>query len=594
MADLIQLLPDAIANQIAAGEVIQRPASVVKELLENAIDAGATEITLNVKDAGKTLIQVIDNGCGMSETDARMSFERHATSKIKKADDLFALYTMGFRGEALASIASIAQVELKTRKSDEELATHLIIEGSEVRLQEKIAAGTGSNFAIKNLFFNVPARRKFLKSDTTEFNYILLEFKKVTIAFSTVAFKLFHNDKNVFSLPSATLPKRLNHLFHAKIMDHSLPVETDTTVIKIKGYVGKPEFATKTRGQQYFFVNNRFFKHNLFYRAVMTAYEGIIAPETVPSFFLFFTIDPERIDVNIHPTKTEIKFENEAGIMKMLTAAVKQALGKFNAVPSIDFDAPFTLPLVEKGTTHPEPKVAVNLEYNPFKNEARGGQEVEKGWEQLFLKREDHKAGNDHYKEEEAVFKGNETSRRYFLYKGKYILASARSGLMLIHYRRAQERILFESFMQQIKAGKPVSQNLLFPISIDFYENNELMQDDLVKMMTPFGFSIRSENGKIIIDAVPPQITENAVEKILSELIEQLKENIPENENAFYQMIAAYLARQSAGYPDENTSPEELQQLVNSLFANEYHNYTPGGKKIITILSDEVINKMFE
>ncbi|MCD6367102.1 MAG: DNA mismatch repair endonuclease MutL [Bacteroidales bacterium] len=590
MADLIRLLPDAIANQIAAGEVIQRPASVVKELLENAIDAGATEITLNVKDAGKTLIQVIDNGCGMSETDARMSFERHATSKIKKADDLFALYTMGFRGEALASIASIAQVELKTRKSDEELATHLIIEGSEVKLQEKTAAPAGSNFGIKNLFFNVPARRKFLKSDTTEFNYILLEFKKVAIAFSAITFKLFHNKKNVFSLPAANLPKRLNHLFHAKIMDHSLPVETNTTVIKIKGFAGNPEFATKTRGQQYFFVNNRYFKHNLFYRAVMNAYEGIIAPDTVPSFFLFFTIAPEQIDVNIHPTKTEIKFENEGGIMKMLTTAVKQALGKFNAVPSIDFDAPFSLPLVDKGKAPHEPKIAVNLEYNPFKNEQ--GKPVEKGWEQLFLKRENHNAGEDI--SDTNGLQVAETSRRYFLYKGKYILASARSGLMMIHYRRAQERILFESLMQQIKAEKPVSQNLLFPLAIPFHENNELMQDDLVRMMTPFGFAVRTGKNELIIDAVPPQITENGVEKILSELIEQLKGNIPENENAFYQMIAAHLSWQSARYPDENIASEELQKMVNGLFASEYHNYTPGGKKIITILNDEAINKLFE
>ena len=592
MADLIQLLPDAIANQIAAGEVIQRPASVVKELLENAIDAGATEIMLSVKDAGKTLIQVIDNGCGMSETDARMSFERHATSKIKKADDLFALYTMGFRGEALASIASIAQVELKTRKSDEELATHLVIEGSEVKLQEKTAAPTGSNFSIKNLFFNVPARRKFLKSDTTEFNYILLEFKKVAIAFPGIAFKLFHNNKNIFSLPAANLPKRLNHLFHAKIMDHSLPVETDTTVIKIKGFVGKPEFATKTRGQQYFFVNNRYFKHNLFYRAVMNAYEGIIAPDTVPSFFLFFTISPEQIDVNIHPTKTEIKFENEGGIMKMLTTAVKQALGKFNAVPSIDFDAPFSLPLVDKEKPLHEPKIAVNLEYNPFKNEQGGRQPVEKGWEQLFLKREDHDVSND--VSDTDGLKPVETGRRYFLYKGKYILASARSGLMMIHYRRAQERILYESLMQQIKAEKPVSQNLLFPIAIPFHENNELMQDDLVRMMIPFGFAVRPGRNELIIDAVPPQITENEVEKIISELIEQLKENIPENENAFYQMIAAHLSQKSAHYPDENTSSEELQKIVNALFSSEYHNYTPNGKNIITILNDEAINKLFE
>ncbi len=592
MADLIQLLPDAIANQIAAGEVIQRPASVVKELLENAIDAGATEITLNVKDAGKTLIQVIDNGCGMSETDARMSFERHATSKIKKANDLFALYTMGFRGEALASVASIAQVELKTRKHDEELATHLIIEGSEVKLQEKINVAAGSNFAVKNLFFNVPARRKFLKSGTTEFNYILMELRKVAIAFPAIGFKLFHNDKNVFSLPSSTLPKRLNHLFHAKIMDHSLPVESDTTVIKITGYVGKPEYATKTRGQQYFFVNNRFFKHNLFYRAVMNAYESIIAPDTVPSFFLFFSIDPKCIDVNIHPTKTEIKFENEAGIMKMLTATVKQALGKFNAIPSIDFDAPFSMPLVEKGQIPHEPKVAVNLEYNPFRNEQQGKQKIEKDWEQLFLKRENQIDNNA--PEEERLFKSNETEQRYFLYKHKYILVPARSGLMLIHYRRAQERILFESFMQQIKTGKLVSQNLLFPISINFYENNELMQDDLVKMMAPFGFVIRPEKNKIIIDAVPSQITENAVEKIVSELIEQLKENIPENENTFYQMIGIHLAQQSASYPDEKITSGELQQMVNNLFANEYHNYTPSGKKIISILGDEVINKMFE
>ncbi len=591
MADLIQLLPDSIANQIAAGEVIQRPASVVKELLENAIDAGATEITLNVKDAGKTLIQVIDNGCGMSETDARMSFERHATSKIKNANDLFALYTMGFRGEALASIASIAYVELKTRKTDEELATYIAIEGSDVKKQEKITAPTGSNFSVKNLFFNVPARRKFLKSDATEFNYILLEFKKVAIAFPAIKFNLVHNDKSIFSLPSAVLPMRLNHLFYAKIVDHSLPVETETTVIKIKGYVGKPEYATKTRGQQYFFVNNRYFKHNLFYRAVMNAYEGIITSEMVPSFFLFFTVDPEQIDVNIHPTKTEIKFENEAGIMKVLTTAVKQSLGKFNAVPSIDFDAPFTLPLVEKDGHHSEPKIAVNLEYNPFKDNAK--KEVEKGWEQMFLKPE-NQINQDSSNDEENSFKGDGTDHRYFLLKRKFILVSARSGLMMIHYRRAHERILFETFMRQLKSGKLTSQKLLFPISFPFHENNDLLLDDLIAMMTPFGFGLRADKEKIIIEAIPPQITDNIVEKILEELIEQLKENMPENKQAISQMIAAHLAKQAATYPNEEMSQEALQHFINELFSVEYYNYAPDGKKIITILNDEVINKLFE
>lgn len=585
MANLIQLLPDAIANQIAAGEVIQRPASVIKELLENAIDAGSSNITVNIKDAGRTLIQVIDNGCGMNETDARMCFERHATSKIKKADDLFALHTMGFRGEALASIASIASIELKTRKSDEELATHLIVEGGEVKLQEKTSASAGSNFAVKNLFFNVPARRKFLKSDTTEFNHILQEFKKVAIAFPNISFKLLHNDKRIFSLPATNLAKRLSHLFHSKIMAHSLPLETETSVIKITGYTGKPEFITKNRGQQYFFVNNRYFKHSLFYRAIMNAYEGIITPDTYPSFFIFFIIDPNKIDVNIHPTKTEIKFEDESGIMKILTATIKQALGKFNAVPSIDFDTPFSLPLVETNTRYAEPGIYVNPDYNPFnKNITKKTEE----WEQLFPEN----TQTDNSKTEE--FKETETTNRYFLLKKKYILTSARSGLMIIHYRRAQERILFELLMRQIKSNKPVSQKLLFPISIPFHENNTLMQDDIIERMRHFGFSISAKNKQLIIDATPPYIPENATEKILTELIEQLKENTPENEHAFYQMVATHLATLSVSIPNEKIPSEELQKTIDNLFASDYHNYTPNGKKIITILSDEMINKLFE
>ncbi len=591
MADIIHLLPDSIANQIAAGEVIQRPASVVKELLENAIDAGATEITLNVRDAGKTLIQLIDNGMGMSETDARMSFERHATSKIKSPDDLFALFTMGFRGEALASIASIAQVDLKTKRSDEELATHLVIEGSEVKDQEKVSAPTGSNFMVKNLFFNVPARRKFLKSNTTEFNYILLEFKKVAIAFPQISFKLFQNDSAVHNLPKTTLPKRLNQLFHAKIIDHSLPVETETGILKIKGYAGKPEYATKTRGQQFFFVNNRYFRHNLFYRAVMMAYDGIIQPEMFPTFFLFINVPPESIDVNIHPTKTEIKFENEQGMMKIITSAIKQALGTFNAVPSLDFDAQFTLPIVDRTQTPKEPKVAVNIDYNPFTNKQDYTKpNIDNNWQQLYLKSED-KQDNEITSSENIS--DNDIQQQFFFLKNKYILVSARSGLMMIHYRRAFERILFEQFMKRIATKTLASQNLIFPVSVSFTEKNDFILEDLKEILTPFGFVLEQNDSEIVVQAVPPQLTECNIEDVIQDLVEAVKEQTQESQKGIEQIIAANLAKKAAKITSDNISKEEMKHLVDKLFASEYHNYTPDGKKIIVILNDEFIDKLF-
>lgn len=591
MADIIHLLPDSIANQIAAGEVIQRPASVVKELLENAIDAGATEITLNIKDAGKTLIQVIDNGMGMSETDARMSFERHATSKIKIPDDLFALFTLGFRGEALASIASIAQVELKTKRSDEELATHIVIEGSDIKLQEKISAPTGSNFMIKNLFFNVPARRKFLKTDTTEFNHILLEFKKVAIAFYQIGFKLFHNDSLVYNLPKTTLPKRLNQLFHAKIIDHSLPVEVETGILKVKGYAGKPEYATKTRGQQFFFVNNRYFRHNLFYRAVMMAYEKIIHPEMIPSFFLFINVEPESIDVNIHPTKTEIKFENEQGMMKIITSAVKQALGTFNAVPSIDFDAQFSLPLVNKTQVPVEPKVAINVDYNPFnKRQGYSTQKIDSNWNQLYIKSE--KDSNDIDTNLESL-SNTEFIQQYFFLKNKYILVSARSGLMMIHYRRAHERILYEYFMNRIAHKTLVSQNLMFPVIVTFSDKNIFIFNEIKDILTPFGFVLEQNDSEIEVKAVPPQLTECNVASIILDLIEAVKEQTQESQTSVEQIIALNLAKKAVGNVPKNMSKEEMQHIIDKLFVGENHNYTPDGKKIIVILNDEFIDNLF-
>ncbi len=490
MSDIIQLLPDSVANQIAAGEVIQRPASVVKELVENSIDAGATSITINIKDSGRTLIQVIDNGKGMSPTDARMSFERHATSKIREANDLFAIRTMGFRGEALASIAAVADVELRTRIPETELGTFIHILGSVFQKQETINCGEGTNFSVKNLFFNIPARRKFLKSNSAELRYIITEFQRIALANPSLTFSLYHNNSLIYNLAGENTRKRIAGLFGKTHLNSLIPVETSTTAINISGFIGQPKFAKKTMGEQFFFVNGRFMKHPFFHKAVLQAYDRILPPESYPSYFLYFEVDPAGIDINIHPTKTEIKFEDERTSWHIIHASLREAIGKFNLTPSIDFDqaGAIDIPLAPSGESMINvPGIKINPSYNPFENNGERSaagvrtphherDQVPGNWQDLykgFERWNDPKEGPDDREgivekepvqqtisEYEKIIKEN---NNFLQFKNKYILTPVKSGLMVIDQRRAHERVLYEKFKQIIGHSYSLSQRQLFP-----------------------------------------------------------------------------------------------------------------------------------
>ena len=497
MPDIIQLLPDSVANQIAAGEVIQRPASVVKELVENAIDAGSTAVTINIKDSGRTLIQVIDNGKGMSPTDARMSFERHATSKIREANDLFAIRTMGFRGEALASISGVADVELRTRQHGEELGTYIHILGSSIQKQEADHCAEGTNFSVKNIFFNIPARRKFLKSNSSELKYIITEVQRVALANPELAISLYHNNSVIYNLPSENVRKRIVSIFGKNINQSLIPVETNTSLINISGFIGQPKSARKTLGEQFFFVNGRFMKHPFFNRAIQQAYDRILPPETFPSYFLYFEVDPATIDINIHPTKTEIKFEDEQSSWHIIQASVREAIGKFNLMPSIDFDQAGSIDIPISpipGSTVPEPEIRINPNFNPFERE-RGGDRTYSGptsyrdernmdnWQTLYrgFEREtdqndalrgDYSDNQEDWRNkdgEQQEFKNEGISigsNNFLQFKNKYILTPVKSGLMVIDQRRAHERILYENFLRIIDNHLAISQRQLFPAKL--------------------------------------------------------------------------------------------------------------------------------
>ena len=552
MSDIIHLLPDSVANQIAAGEVIQRPASVIKELVENAIDAEACNIHVLVTDAGKTCIQVIDDGKGMSETDARLSFERHATSKIREASDLFALRTMGFRGEALASIAAVAQVELKTRLEAEELGTKLVIAGSKVESQEAVSCPKGSNFSIKNLFFNIPARRKFLKANSTELSNILTEFERIALVHPEVAFSLYSNDSELFNLPVSSLRQRILAVFGKKLNQQLLSVDVNTTMIKISGYVAKPETARKKGAHQYFFVNGRYMRHPYFHKAVMDAYEQLIPIGEQISYFLYFEVDPANIDVNIHPTKTEIKFENEQAIWQIISAAVKESLGKFNAVPSIDFDTEDMpdIPAFEQNLPPEPPRVQYNSDFNPFKTSSSGSgggvagysrQKVE--WEDLYGGLEkaskmnrpiinEPEAEPDYfspaepeapavvpstlYANEPIVEKGN----LHLQFKGRFILTSVKSGLMLIDQHRAHIRVLFDRYMMQIRQKQGMSQGVLFPEILQLPVSEAAVLQSIMDDLSAVGFELSDlGGGSYAINGIPAGIEGlNPVELVRSML----------------------------------------------------------------------------
>ncbi len=614
MSDIIQLLPDSVANQIAAGEVIQRPASVVKELVENALDAGATEITIHIKDAGKTLIQITDNGCGMSPTDARMAFERHATSKISSANDLFCIRTMGFRGEALASIAAIADVELRTKKMEDEVGTSIHIIGSEVKTQEPVGCANGTSFMIKNLFFNVPARRKFLKANTTELKHIIWEIQRVALPNPGIRFSLYHNETLLYDLPKVNYRKRIIDLFGKSLNQSLVTVDEETSLVKIFGFAGQPKFARKTVGEQFFFVNGRYMRHPYFHKAIMQAYQQFLPPETFPSYFLFLETDPAEIDINVHPTKTEIKFENEREIWQIIHAAVRESLGKHNVVPSIDFDQSgnIDIPVPQKrGENVPFPEIQIDPEYNPF-NSGRvthsnaGNVKSEKAnlnhWEDLYqgaqlkLKSEEI-SGSERKVESDWMLNTSEqyAGKKTLQLKQKYILTPVKSGLMVIDQKRAHERILFERFMEIIKSDSVASQQQLFPQTIELNPADAAILKGILDDLSSLGFDIR-EFGKdtFIINGTPGVLDVSSPELIVERLLEEYKNSPVDAHKRAKEQIATSLAKVSSVDYGAELKQEEIDQLIDQLFACATPNFTPDGKKVLTIIPTSEIEKGFQ
>lgn len=625
MSDVIRLLPDSVANQIAAGEVIQRPASVVKELVENAIDAGAHHIDVLVTDAGKTCIQVIDDGKGMSETDARLAFERHATSKIREAADLFSLHTMGFRGEALASIAAVAQVELRTCQEGEPLGTRVNIAGSKVELQEPVACAVGSNFSVRNLFFNVPARRKFLKSNQTELSNILTEFERIALVNPDVSFTLHHNGTEMLNLPVIQLRQRIMGVFGKKLNQDLLSLEVETSMVKIHGFIGKPETARKKGARQFFFVNGRYMRHPYFHKAVADAYENLIPVGEQISYFLYFDVDAANIDVNIHPTKTEIKFENEQAIWQILSAAVKETLGRFNAVPSIDFDTEGMpdIPAFDAipGGVHP-PVTSYDPSYNPFDTPPSSytpssSSKKHLEWEPLFQgleKNEGHswEASSDSFREEEysetpsqeempSLYDGHseaavtERAAQHYQYKGSYILTSVKSGLMIIDQQRAHIRILYEQYMQQIADRHNVSQRLLFPDMVHFPPSEVPVLEEIMDDLAALGFDLSSlGGGSYAINGVPAGIEGLNPETLVTDMVQTAVEKGCKVKEEVQSMLALSLAKAAAIVPGQVLTNEEMNSLVDGLFAVSTPNYTPDGKTVLSLLKEEDIEKMFK
>ena len=621
MNDVIQLLPDSVANQIAAGEVIQRPASVIKELVENSVDAGAKNIQVIVVDAGRTLIQVVDDGCGMSETDARLAFERHATSKIRKADDLFALHTMGFRGEALPSVAAVSQVELLTRKAGEEVGTRLVLHGSRVMEQGPAACPVGCNFRIENLFFNVPARRKFLKTNATELSNILSAFERIILVYPEIAFSMYSNGQELMNLKACSLKQRIVDVFGKKLSQDLLSLEVETALCRISGYVGKPESAKKKGMQNYFFVNGRYMKHAYFHKAVATAFERLIPQGMMVPYFIYFEVSPSDIDVNIHPTKTEIKFENEQSIWQILLAAVKDAIGRFCEVPAIDFDTEGRpdIPLFNpKAHAVEVPTVNYNPEYNPFKSaskiESSTGSEagkiygsrvsksygMQEEWEQLYDVAQVQQQQAGLFPNPPADEKGMDSdflvdkSPIHYQYKGRYIMTAVRSGLMVIDQHRADMRIRYENYLQQLAQQQSRTQQLLFPEVAQFAPSEIPLLEQVLPVLTAVGFDLSDlGGGNVAISGVPTGTEGLSPVSLVKGLVGDVKEMgssvVEEQLNA---ALAQSLARQTAIPQGQVLDNEEMERLVNQLFSCKNVNYTPDGKAILAILPQHDIEQL--
>lgn len=599
MSDIIQLLPDSVANQIAAGEVIQRPASVVKELMENALDAGAHEIHVIVVDAGRTSIKVIDDGTGMSATDARLSFERHATSKIRKADDLFDLHTMGFRGEALASIAAVAQVTLATRMASEDIGTEVVIHGSKFISQEPAACPVGSQFSVDNLFFNVPARRKFLKSNSTELSNIITAYERIVMVYPQVSFSLHSNGTEISHLQATGLRQRIVDVFGKKINQDILPVKVETELCNISGFVGKPEAARKKGAQQFFFVNGRYMRHAYFAKAVMAPYERLVQQGEQVPFFLYLDVEPADIDVNIHPTKTEIKFNNEQAIWQILAAAVKDAVGRFNEVPTIDFDTEGRPDIPLYGQTHDTkaPLVNTNPRYNPFTAPHVPKNKKEEHWQTLYgeipMTPSQQQGLFDQQQEESPSDIIAEKSPSHYQYKGRYIMTAVKSGLMIIDQHRAHVRVLFEEYLQKYKNHKWATQSILFPDILTLTPAEAMVMDEIANDIADMGFAISNlGGGSYSVNGVPAGIEGIDVNVLIHEIIGVEKETRGMTKNDVGENMALRLAKECAIPYGQVLSNEEMENLVNRLFACSNVNMTPDGKSIICILKQDEIDHL--
>jgi DNA mismatch repair protein MutL len=620
MADIIKLLPDHVANQIAAGEVVQRPASVVKELLENAIDAGASEITLVIKDAGKTLVQVIDNGLGMSTTDARLSFERHATSKIKSAEDLFCLHTKGFRGEALASIAAIAHVELKTKTEASEVGTKINIEGSQVVEQESVVSLKGTTISVKNLFYNIPARRNFLKSNTVETRHIIDEFHRVVLAHPQVSFTMLANGSDVFKLPGSNSRQRIVNVFGAKSNEKLVPVSEETEIIKISGFVLKPDFAKKSRGEQFFFVNNRFIKSPYLHHAVLSAFEGLIKEGMNPGYFLFLEVDPKSIDINIHPTKTEIKFDDEHALYAILRSTIKHSLGQFNIGPVLDFkrEAGFDTPYDYNKKSAVAPIIDVDKAFNPFQKDGVQGnikfpyrREKETSWESLYVGLKDGfgsvpRSSNDSANRVEMQFESDEVTgnlfeedseaagQTTFQLQNKYIISPIKSGLMIIHQHLAHQRVLYEELLKNITVQEAVSQQLLFPLCFNLSKPDVEILKKIQEQLEHTGFVFSVLKGDVVeIGGIPVTVVESQIEKILEQLINDIREEVPDAGFSQNDLLAKSMAKSMAIKTGASLNREEREHLVNQLFACKEPSFAPNNKAVLITMDVNDFDKKF-
>lgn len=615
MADIIQLLPDHVANQIAAGEVVQRPASVVKELLENAIDANATVIKLIIKDAGKTLVQVIDNGKGMSTTDARLSFERHATSKIRTADDLFHLHTKGFRGEALASIAAIAHVELKTKQEQDEVGNSIVIEGSSIVSQEVVVTPKGTSISVKNLFFNIPARRNFLKSNAVEQRHVIDEFHRVALAHPNISFALYNNGSETFNLTISNYRQRIVNIFGNKTNEKLVPVEEETEVLKISGFVGKPEYAKKTRGEQYFFVNDRFIKSPYLNHAIASAFDGLLKSGNHPSYFLNLTVDPQTIDINIHPTKTEVKFDDEHTLYALLRSAVKHSLGQFNIAPVLDFerDASLDTPYHFNNKESSTPVIEVDRSFNPFKESDTSGKqttafkkETPSNWDSLYVGLESKGTKTDldfsevHFESEETTIsafndenKIEQTKTTYQIHN-KYIVSTIKSGMLVIDQHRAHQRILYEDFLKNLTIKEGVSQQLLFPLELHFSSQEIQIISQLKEDLEHTGFVFSSVTNEIVeITGVPVSVPESEVSIILEQLIGDVENEVPDTHFSATDLLAKSMAKSLAIKRGQSLQKDEQEHLVNKLFACKEPNVSPTNRTTFITMSVDELDKKF-